>query len=395
MGRPARKIRGIFERPKDSGVWWIRYSANGREHREKVGARGAAIDAYRKRRAEIREGKFYPASVRNRYRPLLKELVHDFLAYSETNKRKRSYEGDLCHLDFWTLKLGDRIAETITPADIEECKAELLKGNGPGKERSPATVNRYRDALLWTFNYAGKNKKLSVNPVRDVKRLHEESEEQRTLTVEEELRTLDYLQGEERAFFITAIHTGIRAGGLQGVAWGDVDFTTGTIRVRKSKTKTYTAYMNSRVRETLTALRAGRTTELQAVERGNVTALPFAVLQAHPVFPRFQGERSNLVTNWWREIVKTLDLDPITFHAATRHTCISRMVEIGIDLLTVARQMGHSTVRMVEQRYAHLSAGHRQDAVERLVTGGSFPVPTGTGTGTKTDVLPAISEKAT
>ncbi len=33
-----RRQRGIFERPKGSGVWWVRYHDQfGREHREKVG----------------------------------------------------------------------------------------------------------------------------------------------------------------------------------------------------------------------------------------------------------------------------------------------------------------------------------------------------------------------
>ena len=34
----VRKQRGIFERPRGSGVWWVRYTDQYRkEHREKVG----------------------------------------------------------------------------------------------------------------------------------------------------------------------------------------------------------------------------------------------------------------------------------------------------------------------------------------------------------------------
>ena len=38
MARTAKKQRGIFERPKGSGVWWICYFDQfGMKHRDKVG----------------------------------------------------------------------------------------------------------------------------------------------------------------------------------------------------------------------------------------------------------------------------------------------------------------------------------------------------------------------
>ena len=54
MARVAKKQRGIFERPKGSGIWWIRYAdAQGKIHGEKVGMKQTAINAYRKRKTEV------------------------------------------------------------------------------------------------------------------------------------------------------------------------------------------------------------------------------------------------------------------------------------------------------------------------------------------------------
>ena len=39
----TKKERGIFEKEPGSGVWWIRYSIEGVERREKVGRRGDAF----------------------------------------------------------------------------------------------------------------------------------------------------------------------------------------------------------------------------------------------------------------------------------------------------------------------------------------------------------------
>jgi len=54
-----------------------------------------------------------------------------------------------------------------------------------------------------------------------------------------------------------------------------------------------------------------------------------------------------------------------------RHTFASRLAMEAVDLMTIRDLMGHKTMTMT-LRYSHLSPGHRQNAVERLVT---RPVP--------------------
>jgi len=47
MARTNGKTRGIFERPKGSGVWWIRWTCHyGHDHREKIGPKGLAKEEY-------------------------------------------------------------------------------------------------------------------------------------------------------------------------------------------------------------------------------------------------------------------------------------------------------------------------------------------------------------
>jgi integrase len=48
-----------------------------------------------------------------------------------------------------------------------------------------------------------------------------------------------------------------------------------------------------------------------------------------------------------------------------RHTFASRLVERGVDLITVKELLGHSTVKMTE-RYTHPYKEHKQMAVELL-----------------------------
>lgn len=55
----------------------------------------------------------------------------------------------------------------------------------------------------------------------------------------------------------------------------------------------------------------------------------------------------------------------VTLHTL-RHTFASWLVMAGADLLTVSRLMGHSSIKQVEQTYAHLSPQHRLGTVELL-----------------------------
>ncbi len=65
--RAPAKVRGLFERPAGSGIWWVRYrDAAGRLHREKAGTRGMALALLDKRRDERRRGVKLPETLRRK-----------------------------------------------------------------------------------------------------------------------------------------------------------------------------------------------------------------------------------------------------------------------------------------------------------------------------------------
>src|SRR5207302_43163 len=61
-----------------------------------------------------------------------------------------------------------------------------------------------------------------------------------------------------------------------------------------------------------------------------------------------------------------------------RHTFASRLAMKGVDLFTLQTLMGHKSIEMT-QRYAHLSPGHRHQAVQ-LLNRPAAPTSTTTGT---------------
>ncbi|MDR3714366.1 MAG: site-specific integrase [Puia sp.] len=69
---------------------------------------------------------------------------------------------------------------------------------------------------------------------------------------------------------------------------------------------------------------------------------------------------------WFGNAVEEAKIENMTWHIL-RHTFASRLVMAGVPLKTVQELMGHKTIAMTA-RYAHLSPGHKKEALKRLVT---------------------------
>ena len=84
------------------------------------------------------------------------------------------------------------------------------------------------------------------------------------------------------------------------------------------------------------------------------------------LFPSITGtytDDKNLRTSWKRAL-KRANIPYKKFHAL-RHTYATRMIENGVELLTVSRLLGHSTIKTTEV-YAHTSEESKIKAVQTL-----------------------------
>jgi integrase len=310
-------------------------------HKEWVEPRTLAIELYRKRKTEAREGRFFPEATKQRI-VLFDEIAGDFLEYSR--EHKRSAEHDEARMSRLKETFGGRLVGEISTQDVEHLRSLL------GKKLSAASVNRHLALLKVTFNRAMRSEppKAERNPVRGVKLLKENNERVRVLTDAEEGRLLAALPDYLHPLVIVALHTGMRRGELAHLQWQDVDFHTRTLMVTQSKSgEGRRVPMNRVVVETLQALRKAR-----KVFRGLVFTSP-------------RGESLHNFGRAWAETVKNAKITDLRFHDL-RHTAASRMVMSGVDLYTVKEILGHKTLVMT-QRYSHLSPAHQRQAVERLV----------------------------
>src|ERR1700732_608693 len=81
------KQRGIFEKKKQPGVFWIRYvDAQGRFRREKAGTLSTAKTLYHKCKTQALQGIVLPENLRRKHVPF-SEIAEDALTYSKAHKR--------------------------------------------------------------------------------------------------------------------------------------------------------------------------------------------------------------------------------------------------------------------------------------------------------------------
>ena len=240
--------------------------------------------------------------------------------------------------------------------------------------RSGATRNRYRTTLHARCNRALRHGLVKVNPVRGVGKAKESEGRTLYLTPDEEAAirdqlgpdamgtgraTLDSRRGDLRPLFAVSVHTGLRWSEQRRLEWRDVDFLTGLLTVRQSKSG-YSRQipMNSIVRSVLLDVGSQRR------EPGNSEepVFRYAYVQPDKFFPRAVARAQATLRQAGQDSAR---LDGYTWHC-NRHTFASRLVMARVDLRAVQALGGWRTLAMV-QRYSHLSPDHLRDAVERLV----------------------------
>ena len=339
--------RGTFERPKSSGIWWVRYCDQyGRLHREKVGPKGLAKEVYQKRKTAIREGKFFPEQVGQQRVILFDELARDFMAYAKLHKRSHDHDGQ--RMRRLMEAFGGKPARVLTAEDIEHLKADLAE------KLSPATVNRYLALLRSVYYFGIRNRKVEHNPMRGVKLFRENNARVRYLTEEEGFRLFQTLPERYRPLVEVGLLTGLRASNLLGLRWRDVDLEAAVYTIPESKSgEALRLPMHPRVQGLLTGL-----------PRNGVY-----------VFAEADGEPPWDFTHAFAVAVKKAGISDLHLHDL-RHTWASRLAMAGVDLLTIKELGGWKTLKMVE-RYSHLSPDHKRQALGRLI---SYRTDTATST---------------
>jgi integrase len=329
-------MRGVYEKPVESGIWWIHYYAGGKRHREKVGRKSDAIKLYQSRKADAAAGRKLP-ELRNSKVVTLSELIDDALEFVAHHKDKRNYESKAVIV---RATLGSRPAAEMTPQELERWLRSRCK--------TPATSNRYKAFISLCYREGIHNGKVSSNPARQVRSKRESTGRLRYLTREEYDRICKVIRErfpEHLAEFVVSVNTGMRLSEQYSLAWGQVNLERRTIDLTKTKNG------------------SARTVHLNAdVVAAFESAKPHRPKPSDPVFPR-QGATFD-TRSWFHPVLEGAGIEGYVWHA-NRHTFCSWLAMAGASIKEIQELAGHKSIVM-SARYSHLSPEHRLSVVERI-----------------------------
>lgn len=257
--------------------------------------------------------------------------------------------------------LGNVAMQHITPQLAEKVSFVMQQAG-----KSAATV-RYALAVIsqiWS-HAAVRDLVRGDSPTRRIKKPKVDNRRARFLTREEAGALLNALK--ERSFdthdtALLSLFSGLRAGEIHALTWGDVDMDAGIIYVKDPKNKrSRHAFMTAEVK----AMFAGRRYHGQTK-----TAL---------VFPAATGNKRVEISDSFQNTVRELGLNNsgevdakgnsmeiqdarqrVVFHTL-RHTFASWLAQAGTPMYTLSQLMGHADMKMT-QRYSHLAPDNMQAA---------------------------------
>jgi len=270
----------------------------------------------------------------------LDEFGERYMEYAKGNKRSWLRDQQMLkHLI--TFFRGERQLTDITAPDIEGYKLyrrALVSGS---------TVNRELALLKRMFNLAiAWDLFLDLNPFRKVKFFREFNTGVRVLSPEEETQFVKcaapYIQDIARF----ALGTGLRIGDVFSLRWSQVDLETNILNVFAAKSGKVTEVpINAEVRKVLEYWLLGKRNDF--VFYNPESGKPFVDLKAG-----------------FALACRKAGISGVTWHTL-RHTFASRLLDRGVDIVTVQQLLGHSTVT-VTMRYAHTNLESKRAAVAKL-----------------------------
>jgi integrase len=284
----------------------------------------------------------------------LSDVFEKYSIQAKQDKDAKTYENEVCIFKKWIAPdMSNKAMDEINTDILEQVKKKMSDAG-----RAPRTVCLVLGLIRQIFNYAiNRDLYFGNNPVNKIKKPSRDNRRIRFLSKKESevlLERLNQSSHQLHDMALLSLHCGLRAGEIFNLIWNDVDFEHEVLSIKDTKSKrNRSAIMTPNVKTMLEKRK-------QDSDNGFV-------------FLSTAGKKIEEISDTFARIVEELGFNSevsdnrqkVVFHTL-RHTFASWLVMSGVDLYTVQKLMGHSTISMTE-RYSHLAPDHLKKAVKMLV----------------------------
>ena len=318
-------------------VYWVDYLDHGHRKRERIGpSRIAAESRLREIRQSVVEGRHI---VRDKNALVtLEEVFEWFLDLSEV-KGFDAYRRIKSQVKALRRIINpNQLLKDLTFAQLEQYAQTRLtepSPSKPGRTITPKTVKEELNLLRNIMNRAHRQELVSRLPFNTFPTIKVDNVRKRIFEEDEFERLLAACPMWLGRIVQMAHGTGMRQNEILQLEWSEVDFKTGFVRLRASKTKTD--------------------------EARSVRLLPDVLQMLHEI-PRsihttrvFLSKTGKPIQNWdgrcvlaWQKAIQQAGIIDATFHDL-RHDFVTRAMRNGNASHVVMKQVGHKTDAMLRR----------------------------------------------
>lgn len=355
MAKRRGNGEGSITRRKD-GRWMGRYTvhtANGPKQKAIYGKTRQEVAASLAKAIADRDGGLYFEADNLTVSEYLERWLNDSVKGSVWASTHASYQRQVNR--YIVPALGRMKMKKLTPAHVQGMYRSMLD-----RGLSARTVQYAHAVLRRSLKQAVRWGMIPRNPCDDTDPPKIQREGIRPLDQEQTRRLLKAAEGERHeAFYILAVHTGMRPGELLALRWEDVDLEAASLRVSRTLSEgkfTAPKTAKSRRRIDLTAgsvraLRNHRKSQLE--ERMKLAGL----WQDHElVFPSSVGtplSHRNVVRSF-KAVLHRASLPATVRLYDLRHTCATLLLSRNIHPKYVQELLGHASIALTLDTYSHV-----------------------------------------
>lgn len=338
---------------KDGYIYWIDFYYQGTRHvlSTKTSEARTARKILKDIEGKIARGNFNLEEYEKK-QVFLSDFVKEYFRFAQTYKSPSTIDLEKNILSNFSKVSNDTNLRSIDGRVLDTWKAETLKNV------RPATFNLELRTLKAIFNVAKRWGYLDINPTDQISKL--KVEEQRLCMTDSELQLFFSTLAEEQRnalkesqkenlallvqYYKFLLNTGLRRDEGLKLNKKNVNYDQNVIFIEKTKDKeTRVVPLNDQTRSIVDSLDEN-------------------------LFSRLSD---SYVTHMFGRICKKAKLSGFKLHSL-RHTFATRLIDHGVDVLTVSKILGHSDIRTT-MIYAKVRVETMKNAV-KLLEEGKVPV---------------------
>lgn len=294
-----------------------------------------------------------------------KEFIDEWLENRKSKISKNTYQTYKYLIDAHVKpQLGKFRLDKLNSLAIDNFYTQLEK-----EGKSSATIKKIHSIIRASLEYATQYQLIKRNPASVVK---PPAVRHKDITVWDEqqmLKFLDFVKDEwDYIVYHLALYTGMRKGEILGLKWSDIDFINNKIRVMRSYSKT--GFSEGKTANARRVIDIDETTVDYLLKRKKaVSENKLKMGQDYNdldlIICRPTGDPVDVrnVNRRFDKFVERSKLPRIRFHDM-RHTHATLMLKMGIPVKVVSERLGHGSIEMTLNTYAHLLPSMQLEAVQ-------------------------------